>query len=129
MLAELRDPAFCFLLVVGVHRSSQIVAKLGDCPIGLAGLKMNYGENQAGVGKYMLALAKHFHGFGSDMLLANQGAAQHIVRGHGLRVEFQRLARFGFCFLISIQQQEREGKILVCLGAARIEREGGFVFD
>jgi hypothetical protein len=129
LLAELRDPAFCFLLVVGVYGGSQIVTKLGDCLIGLAGPEVNYGENQAGIDKYIFTLAKHFHGFGSDAGLANQGAAQHILRAHGLRIDIQGLARFGFRFLISIQQQKREGKILVRLGAAWIEREGGFVFD
>ena len=79
MLAELSDPAFCFLLVVGVYRSSQIVAELGDCLIGLACREMDLRKNQAGIREYIFTLTEHLHGFRSGAALGNQSAAQRIV--------------------------------------------------
>ena len=129
MLAKLRNPAFRFLLVFAVCRRSQIIAQFGDGLIGSAGPEMKERENQARIGKYIFTLAKHVHGFGGDAVLSNQRAAQHIVRGHGLGIDLQRLARFGFRFLISIQKQEREGKILMRERAAGIERDSGLVLS
>src|ERR1700726_38908 len=79
LLAELRDPAFCFLLVVRVCRRSQIVAQFRDYLIGLTFCKVNLREHQTGVRKCIFTLTKHFDGLWSDTALGEQSAAEHVV--------------------------------------------------
>ena len=103
MLAELRDPAFCFVLVVGIYRRPQIVAQLRDYLIGLTDCEMDLRENEAGIGESLFALVEQLDGFGSEVALANQSAGEEIARPRRLRIEVQSLAGLSFRFLISIQ--------------------------
>ena len=79
MLAELRDPAFCFVLVVGIYRRPQIVAQLRDYLIGLTDCEMDLRENEAGIGECVLTLAQHLDGFRGDVALGNDSARQKIA--------------------------------------------------
>ena len=100
------------------------MAQVRDDLIGLAPREMDLRENQAGVRVGIFALAEHLHAFWREAALANQGAAQHIARGDETGIKIQRLARFVFRFLISIQQHEYEGNILVRQGVERVEGKG-----
>ena len=103
MLAELRDPTFCFLFVVRVGRRLQITMQGRDDLLGSTFGEVNLRENQARIGEGMFALVEELDGFGSKVALANQSAGQEIPRPSRLRVEIQSLAGLGFRFLISIQ--------------------------
>ena len=103
MLAELRDPAFCFLFVVRIGRRLQIAMQGRDDLFGSTFSEVNLREDQAGIGEGMFALLQQLDGFRGKVALANESASQEIARCHGLRIEVQSLAGLGFRFLISIQ--------------------------
>ena len=128
MLAELRDPAFCFLFVIRIGWRLQVALQGRDDLLGSTGGEVNLRENQAGIGKGVLALVEQLDGFGSKVALANQGAGEEITRTDRLRIEVQSVAGLSFGFLISIQQQKRERKILMGLGIAGVERESDLMF-
>ena len=69
LLAELRGPAFCFLLVVAVRRRSQIVAQFGEYLLGLTFCEINLREHQACIGERVFTSAEHFDGFRIDAAL------------------------------------------------------------
>ena len=104
MLAELRDPAFCFLFVVGIGWRLQVALQGRDDLLGSTFGEVNLRENQAGIWEGMFALVEQLNGFGSKVALANQSAGEEITRTRRLRIEVQRLAGLSFRFLISIQQ-------------------------
>ena len=128
MLAELRDPAFCFQFIVWVGWRLQIALQGGNDLVGATFGEVNLRENQAGIGEGVFALVEKLECFGSEAALANQSASEEIVRPRRLRIEVQSLAGLSFRFLISIQQQKRERKILVSSGIAGIERESDLMF-
>ena len=103
MLAELRDPAFCFLFVIRIGRRLQIALQGRDDLLGSTCGEVNLRENQAGIGKGVLALVEQLECFGSEVALANQSASEEIARPRRLRIEVQSLAGLSFRFLISIQ--------------------------
>ncbi len=103
MLAELRDPAFCFLFVVWIGRRLQIALQGRNDLLGATFGEVNLRENQAGIGESVFALMEQLDGFGSEVALANQSAGEEIARPRRLRIEVQSLAGLSFRFLISIQ--------------------------
>ena len=103
MLAELRDPAFCFLFVVGIGWRLQVALQGRDHLLGSTGGEVNLRENQAGIGEGVFALVEKLECFGSEAALANQSASEEIARPRRLRIEVQSLAGLSFRFLISIQ--------------------------
>ncbi len=103
MLAELRDPAFCFLFVVRIGRRLQIAMQGRDNLLGSTCGEVDLRENQAGIGEGIFALVEQLDGFRSKVALANQSAGEEIARPRRLRIEVQSLTGLGFRFLISIQ--------------------------
>ena len=103
MLAELRDPAFCFLFIVWVGWRLQIALQGRNDLLGVTFGEVNLRENQAGIGESVFALMEQLDGFGSEVALANQSAGEEIARPRRLRIEVQSLAGLSFRFLISIQ--------------------------
>ena len=103
MLAELRDPAFCFLFVVGVGWRLQIALQGRNDLFGATFGEVNLRENQAGIGESVFALVEQLNGFGSEVALANQSAGEEIARPRRLRIKVQGLAGLSFRFLISVQ--------------------------
>ena len=81
----------------------QIALQGRDDLLGSTFGEVNLRENQAGIGKGVLALVEQLDGFGSKVTLANQSPGEEIARPRRLRIEVQSLAGLSFRFLISIQ--------------------------
>ena len=69
--AELRDPAFCFLLVIGGSGRSQVPAQSRHHLLVLSRVEVNLREHEAGIGDGIFNLAEHVNRFWSDAVLSD----------------------------------------------------------